>query len=646
MEAERPPLPQHNSHTKPLSRLNEYVAKTRVGKWFKLSQRNSTFTTELRAGTATFLTMAYILAVNASILSDSGGTCSVSDCVPLCSDPSIPLSACSGLSLRVIQPDASCKFSPVNPGYAACLENTRKDLIVATIASSLIGCFIMGTFANLPLGLAPGMGSNAYFAYTVVGFHGSGNVSYQSALAAVFIEGAIFLLVSAIGLRAKLAKLVPKPVRISSSAGIGLFLAFIGLQSNQGIGLIGYSASTLVTLGACPTSSRASLAPVLTAANGTVSLLPGGTVSGDILCLKDRMESPTLWLGLVGFIIIAYCLAKNIKGAMIYGIVFVTVVSWFRGTKVTAFPNTDAGNSAHEYFKKVVDVHTIKTTAGALSFKNIGKGYFWEAVVTFLYVDILDTTGTLYSMARFAGFTDDKGGFEGQYFAFMSDATSIVVGSLLGTSPVTANHGVDGAGFTDDKGGFEGQYFAFMSDATSIVVGSLLGTSPVTAFIESSTGIREGGRTGITALTVAAYFFLAFFFTPLLASIPAWAVGPPLILVGVLMMRSVVEIDWEDMREAIPAFVTLILMPLTYSIAYGLIGGIGTYIVLNLWDWGWEGLGHFGLVKKMKKTTTTTTTAMANSDEDSHHHHNGVNGVLQNQHSPQNPTAKALQLEP
>ncbi|KAG5050220.1 hypothetical protein AAZX31_04G201700 [Glycine max] len=598
MEAERPPLPQHNSHTnkKPFSRLNQYVATTRVGKWFKLSQRNSTFTTELRAGTATFLTMAYILAVNASILSDSGGTCSVSDCVPLCSDPSTPLSACSGPSLRVIQPDVSCKFSPVNPGYAACLENTRKDLIVATIASSLIGCFIMGTFANLPLGLAPGMGSNAYFAYTVVGFHGSGNVSYQSALAAVFIEGTIFLLVSAIGLRAKLAKLVPKPVRISSSAGIGFFLAFIGLQNNQGIGLIGYSPSTLVTLGACPSSSRASLSPVLTAANGTVSLLPGGSVSGDILCLKDRMESPTLWLGLVGFVIIAYCLAKNIKGAMIYGIVFVTVVSWFRGTRVTAFPNTDAGNSAHEYLKKVVDVHTIKTTAGALSFKNIGKGYFWEAVVTFLYVDILDTTGTLYSMARFAGFTDEKGDFEGQYFAFMSDATSIVVGSLLGTSPVTA-------------------------------------------FIESSTGIREGGRTGITALTVAAYFFLAFFFTPLLASIPAWAVGPPLILVGVLMMRSVVEIDWEDMREAIPAFVTLILMPLTYSIAYGLIGGIGTYIVLNLWDWGWEGLGHFGLGKK-----TTTAAAMA-SDEDSHHHH-GVNGILQNQHSPQNPTAKALQLEP
>nr|KJB73030.1 hypothetical protein B456_011G210200 [Gossypium raimondii] len=538
-----------------LTRLNSTVANSRVGKRFKLAERNSTFTTELRAGTATFLTMAYILAVNASILSDSGGPCGVSDCLPLCSDPSVPLSNCTGSTLRIIQPDSSCKFDPVNPGYSSCLETVRKDLIVATVASSLIGCLIMGTFANLPLALAPGMGANAYFAYTVVGFHGSGNVPYESALAAVFLEGLIFLFISAIGFRAKLAKLVPKPVRISSSAGIGLFLAFIGLQNNQGIGLIGYNPSTLVTLGGCPSSSRVSVAPVLAAVNGTVTLIPGGTVSGDILCLRDRMENPTLWLGIVGFVIIAYCLVKNIKGAMIYGIVFVTAVSWFRNTRVAAFPNTDAGNSAYEYFKKVVDVHLIETTAGALSFKNLGKGYFWEALVTFLYVDILDTTGTLYSMARFAGFTDQNGDFEGQYFAFMSDATSIVVGSLLGTSPVTA-------------------------------------------FIESSTGIREGGRTGLTALTVAGYFFLAFFFTPLLASIPAWAVGPPLILVGVLMMRAVVEIEWEDMRQAIPAFVTLIMMPLTYSIAYGLIGGIGTYIVLHAGDWAAELMVRKGVVKR------------------------------------------------
>ncbi|XP_019200332.1 PREDICTED: adenine/guanine permease AZG1-like [Ipomoea nil] len=539
----------------PVKRLNAFVAKSRVGKRFKLNERNSTFTTELRAGTATFLTMAYILAVNASILSDSGGTCSVSDCVPLCSDPTVSPSNCTGSpNLRLVPPDDSCKFNPVNPGYAACLEKTRKDLIVATAASSLIGCLIMGVFANLPLALAPGMGTNAYFAYTVVGFHGSGNVSYQSALAAVFIEGLIFLAISAVGLRAKLAKLVPKPVRIASSAGIGLFLAFIGLQNNQGIGLVGFSPSTLVTLGACPSSARAALAPVVTSANGTVSLLPGGSVSGDILCLHGRMESPTFWLAVVGFVIIAYCLAKNVKGAMIYGIIFVTGVSWFRNTRVTAFPDTPAGDSAFKYFKKVVDVHKIESTAGALSFKDIGKGYFWEALVTFLYVDILDTTGTLYSMARFAGFTDGGGNFEGQYFAFMSDASAIVIGSLLGTSPVTA-------------------------------------------FIESSTGIREGGRTGLTALTAGCYFFLAFFFTPLLASIPAWAVGPPLILVGVLMMKAVVEVDWDDMRQAIPAFVTLILMPLTYSIAYGLIGGIGTFIVLHLWDWSLGLLRNFGIIQ-------------------------------------------------
>ncbi|XP_042504665.1 adenine/guanine permease AZG1 [Macadamia integrifolia] len=546
----RPPRSPASSIT---TRLNSFVDNSPIGKRFKVAQRGSTFTTELRAGTATFLTMAYILAVNASILTDSGGTCTVADCVPLCSDQSISISNCSGGNLTVIQPTESCKFDPVNPGYTACLDRIRRDLIVATIASSLIGCVIMGAFANLPLALAPGMGTNAYFAYSVVGFHGSGNVSYKTALTAVFIEGLIFLLISALGFRTRLAKLVPKPVRISSSAGIGLFLAFIGLQNSQGLGLVSYSSATLVTIGACPAKSQVSVAPVISYPNGTVSLMAGGTVSGGILCLHHKMESPTFWLGALGFVIIAYCLVKNIKGAMIYGIVFVTAVSWFRHTQVTAFPDTDSGNSSYQYFKKVVDVHTIKNTAGALSFMGMGTGSFWESLVTFLYVDILDTTGTLYSMARFAGFVDLNGDFEGQYFAFMSDATAIVIGSLLGTSPVTA-------------------------------------------FIESSTGIREGGRTGLTALTVAGYFFLSFFFTPLLASIPAWAVGPPLILVGVLMMKSVVEIEWNDMRQAIPAFLTMILMPMTYSIAYGLIGGIGTYIVLHLWDWGVRALVMLGIV--------------------------------------------------
>ncbi|KAI3771024.1 hypothetical protein L6452_02176 [Arctium lappa] len=551
----RPPelSPPRPSKLKLTTRINSYIATTRVGKKFKLTERNTTFTTELRAGTATFLTMAYILALNASILTDSGGTCTVANCTsstPICLHPP----HCSHML-----PADSCKFPPVDPGYSACLSQTRKDLIAATTAASFTACLSMGLFANLPLALAPGMGINAYFTYTVVGFHGSGSLSYETALTAAFIEGLIFLVISAIGVRAKLAKLVPKPVRISSSAGIGLFLAFIGLQHNQGIGLIGYSPSTLVTLGGCPRNSRAALAPVFT--NGTIALMPNATASDDILCLHNRMEDPTLWLGIVGFVIIAYCLVKNVKGAMIYGIIFVTVISWFRGTSVTTFPYTELGNSAYEYFQKLIDVHTIKTTAGALNFKGLNKKAFWEALFTFLYIDILDATGTLYSMARFAGMMDSNGDFEGQYFAFMADATSIMIGSLLGTSPVTT-------------------------------------------FIESSTGIKEGGRTGLTAITVAGYFFLAFFFTPLLASIPPWAVGPPLILVGVLMMKSVMEIEWDDMKQAIPAFVTMILMPSTYSVAYGIIGGIGTYIILNLSDLVMILIMKYGIKDKIKGTSS------------------------------------------
>lgn len=549
-----------------LTRLNNAVAASRVGRYFKLAPRNTTFTTELRAGTATFLTMAYILAVNASILSDSGATCSSSDC---------------------LHPSPSCMFPPsVDPGYSACLSRARRDLIVATAASSLIGSLIMGTLANLPLALAPGMGTNAYFAYTVVGFHGSGNLSYRAALTAVFLEGLIFLVISALGLRAKLAKLVPRPVRISSAAGIGLFLAFIGLQNNQGVGLLGYSPSTLLTLAACPRDARASVAPVQAFDNGTVALIPGGTVSGGILCLHGRMQSPTFWLAVAGFLIIAFCLIKSIKGAMIYGIVFVTAISWFRHTSVTAFPDTPSGDEAYRYFKKVVDVHKIESVAGALSFSSLSRGHFWEALFTFLYVDILDTTGTLYSMARFAGFVDEKGDFEGQYFAFMSDATAIVAGALLGTSPVTA-------------------------------------------YVESSTGIKEGGRTGLTSLTVAAYFFLSLFFTPLLASIPPWAVGPPMILVGVLMMKSVAEIDWNDMKQAIPAFLTLILMPLTYSIAYGLIGGIGTYIALHALDLDWARLGRKGLDPLRKNGRVVKANENAANGVASNDNNNNNNGAEQ-----------------
>lgn len=261
-------------YSRSLETLNAKVATSFVGKYFKLEERNTYFTQELRAGTATFLTMAYILAVNASILTDSGGPCSVSDCTAVCSNAAIDPSLCTGSGLSLVQPGPECKFEPVNPGYTACLAIVRKDLIVATAASALIGCFIMGLFANLPLALAPGMGTNAYFAYTVVGFHGSGNIPYKSALAAVLVEGILFLIIAALGFRTKIAKAIPRPVRLSTSAAIGLFLAFIGLQSSEGVGLVAYDGSTLLTLGACPREYRVSLAPVITV-NGTTTLMPG-----------------------------------------------------------------------------------------------------------------------------------------------------------------------------------------------------------------------------------------------------------------------------------------------------------------------------------------------------------------------------------
>eukprot|EP00897_Mesotaenium_endlicherianum_P005949 jgi/Mesen1/5382/ME000268S04580 len=463
--------------------INQVVNNSIVGSYFKMEARGTCLTTEIRAGTATFLTMAYILAVNAAILTASGGPCDVTDCRPIvCSDSSVALSACSGLSTN------GTSLAP------ECLDVVKKDLIVATAASALIGCLIMGIFANVPLALAPGMGTNAYFAYTVVGFHGTGKISYEQALAAVFIEGWLFLLIAVTGFRTKMAKLIPTPVRISTAAGIGAFLAHIGLQGGEGVGLVTFNSATLVTLGACPPDSRQHLAPVMTnAATGEVTVI--GPVS-------DAYH-------VVGFVIIAYALVKNVKGAMIYGIVFVTGVSWFRDTEV-------------------VDFHTIKKTAGVFSFSAFDKSDLWVALITFLYVDLMDTTGTLYSMARFAG----------------------------------------------------------------LIIGSCLGSSPVTVFIESATGLKEGGKTGFTSCVVAFYFFIAFFFTPLLASIPPWAVGAPLFLVGAMMMKSVREIDWDDMKQAIPAFTTIILMPLTYSIAYGVIGGICTYIVLNLWDWAWMLAGY------------------------------------------------------
>ncbi|CAG8462305.1 7611_t:CDS:2 [Acaulospora morrowiae] len=487
-----------------LDRLNDTVAKSVFGRYFKLANsgaskaRDTKFTTELRAGLATFVTMAYIISVNAIIITDSGGPCI---CTPA-ANATGPAAVCVG-----------------NPVYEACLSTVKRDLITATAAASCLATAAMGIFANLPLGLAPGMGANAYFAYTVVGFHGTGKISYETATAAIFMEGLIFVVLTIFGIRQWLAKIIPNSIKIATGAGIGLFLCFIGLQRSAGIGLVAYDSATFVTLGGCPEQYLDQ--------NGS--------------CTSHHMENPTTWLGILGFLIISIMLLYRVKGSVLWGILFVSVVSWFRNSEVTYFPETTQGNSRYDFFRKVVSFHPIEKTLGAMHFDYDNRDV-WVALITFLYVDILDTTGTLYSMAKFSGFMDETGDFEGSTAAFICDASSISVGAVFGTSPVTA-------------------------------------------FIESGAGITEGGRTGITALTISAFFFISLFFAPIFASIPPWATGPALVIIGSMMAKSIKDVNWEYIGDSIPSFLTIAIMPLTYSIAYGLIAGISSYIIINTFAW-------------------------------------------------------------
>ncbi|KAG1462917.1 hypothetical protein G6F46_000637 [Rhizopus delemar] len=379
----------------------------------------------------------------------------------------------------------------------------------------MISSILIGTFANLPLGMAPGMGLNAYFTYTIVGYHGSGKVPYETALAAVFIEGVIFFVLSLFGVRQWLARIIPMSIKVAMGCGIGLYLCFIGLQSSAGIGLVRLDYSTLVTLGGCPTADLD--------ANGS--------------CLSGHMTSPTMYMGLLGLMLMALLIMFRVRGAILIGIIAIAITSWPRNSPITYFPYTEEGDQMFNYFKKVVTVHNLKNVMGRFNFDLTSKD-IWIALITFLYVDILDTTGTMYSMARYGGFTDKAGDFEHSTWAFLADACCVSIGSCFGTSSCTA-------------------------------------------FVESGAGIAEGGRTGLTALCVAFGFFISIFFSPIFASFPPWSTGPALILVGSMMTSSVRNINWDYPGDAIPAFITMAVMPFTYSIAYGVIGGIFAYIILN-----------------------------------------------------------------
>jgi adenine/guanine/hypoxanthine permease len=446
--------------------------------------------------------MAYIISVNATIVADSGGTC--------------------------VCPPTSEDLCVTDTEYLLCKNIVRRDLVTATAAISALTTFCMGLFANMPIALAPGMGLNAYFAYTVVGFHGSGTVPYQVAVTAVFVEGFVFVALTIFGLRQWLARAIPASIKLATGVGIGLYLTLIGLTYSAGIGLTAGAVATPLELAGCPPEFREEETGVCPNAN--------------------KMDNPTMWLGIfLGGILTVLLMMFRVKGAIIFGILLVSIISWPRTTPVTYFPYDAVGSDAFDFFKQVVTFHPIQRILTVQEW-NISEygGQFGLAFITFLYVDILDCTGTLYSMARFAGAVDEK---------------------------------------TQD---FEGSAVAYLVDAFGISIGSLFGTPPVTAFIESGAGISEGGKTGLTAIFTGLCFFIAVFFAPIFASIPPWATGGTLVIVGALMAKAARDINWNYMGDAIPAFLTIAIMPFTYSIAYGLIAGIMSYIVLNTTVWAIE----------------------------------------------------------
>ncbi|KAF4549885.1 Permease family protein [Elsinoe fawcettii] len=486
--------------------LNYNVARSAVGKYFHLENSghtseitNAKLSTEVRAGLTTFFTMAYIIAVNAAILTDSGGTC-------ICnSTPEDPVCA-------------------VNEEYSLCLVELNRDFVTATAAISALASFMMGLFANLPVAVAPAMGINAYFVYQLVGFHGSGQLTYRVALTAVFIEGLIFVALSLFGIRQWLARTIPASIKVACGVGIGLFLTIIGLSYSAGIGAITGAVATPLTLGGCTAAQR-------------------DPDTGE--CLSGKASAPTMWIGFtLGLLLTGILMTYKIRGAIIFGILIVSIFSWPRNSDFTYFPRTPIGDSRFDFFKNVVTFRPIQDTLAAQDWNISGAGgQFALAIFTMLYVDILDCTGTLYSMARFSGVVNER------------------------------------------TGDFPRSTIAYCSDAVCISIGSLFGLAPVTAFVESGAGIQEGGRTGITAMVTGICFFISLFFAPIFASIPPFATGGALILVGSMMMRGVVAINWKYPGDAIPAFITLMFMPFSYSIAYGLIAGLLSYAVINSTIW-------------------------------------------------------------
>ncbi|KAI1262168.1 xanthine/uracil permease family protein-like protein [Xylariaceae sp. FL1019] len=487
-----------------MATLEARINRSTFGRVFRLDGsghpktiRGASFFTELRAGMTTFATMAYIIAVNSAVLTDSGGTC--------------------------VCPPGSDPGCAQDEDYILCQTGLKHDLITATSALAGLSSVAFGFLTNLPVALGPGMGLNAYFTYQVVGWHGTGSVPYRIALTAIFVEGFIFMFLALTGMRQWLVRMIPATIKTACGVGIGLFLTEIGLSYSAGIGAITGGFTTPLAIGGCPPEK----------------------LNESQECTGDIMGNPAMWIGIfIGGIFVAFLMAFKVKSAIVIGIGLVSILSWPRNTPFTYFPYTPDGEARYEFFSQVIAFHPIESTLGVQQW-NLGGAsgtQFALALVTFLYVDIIDCTATLYSMAKFCGVVEESGDFPRSTIAYCTDAACISIGSLLGCSPVTC-------------------------------------------FIESGAGIAQGGRTGLTAISAGVCFLISLFFAPILASVPPWATGATLILVGCLMIRQVTNINWNYIGDAVPSFVTLAFMPFSYSVAYGLIAGMMVYIVLNTMIW-------------------------------------------------------------
>ncbi|RYF35010.1 MAG: NCS2 family permease [Comamonadaceae bacterium] len=397
---------------------------------FKLKEHQTTVRTEIVAGITTFLTMAYIIFVNPTILGAAG----------------MP----------------------------------KEAVFVATCLIAAFGTLIMALYANYPIALAPGMGLNAYFAFVVVGTMG---FTWQTALGAVFVSGCLFLLVTVFRLRELIVKGIPQSIRTAIVVGIGLFLALIALKS---AGIVVASPATFVTLG-------------------------------------DLHTAPAV-LAIVGFLLIVSLDLLRVPGAILIGIVAVTVLSFFFG-----------GNQFNGVFSAPP---SIAPTFLQLDIMGALKGGILNVILVFFLVELFDATGTLMGVAKRAG--------------------------LL----------VEGKMDRLNK--------ALLADSGAIFAGSLLGTSSTTAYVESAAGVQAGGRTGLTSLTVAVLFLACLVISPLAGAVPAYATAPALLYVACLMLKELTELDWEDPTESVPAAITALMMPFTYNIANGLAFGFITYAALKL----------------------------------------------------------------